>query len=171
MTYVIYVLLLLLGRSIDLYSTYCFTPDLKMEFSAVVKRLGWKGTLVFNIIVVFALPYLYPIGAEMLATISFLAGIHNARLTQAKALVGANRNIAIETERSDRSLPFMRSFAPIAIDLISHVALGCLIWWVAKYPPIGLTFILFGAYLFYSQTIHLLANWGENLKEGNEVNE
>jgi hypothetical protein len=47
--YLLNVGLGLLGRALDLVSTYYITPHLKLETNWLIRRLGWKGSIILQI--------------------------------------------------------------------------------------------------------------------------
>ncbi len=49
------------GRALDLLSTYYITPNLKLETNRLVKRLGWKGSIILQIPLVILGVFFRPI--------------------------------------------------------------------------------------------------------------
>jgi hypothetical protein len=47
--YLLNVGLSVLGRALDLLSTYYITPHLKLETNWLIRKLGWKGSLILQI--------------------------------------------------------------------------------------------------------------------------
>jgi hypothetical protein len=47
--YLLNIGLSLLGRALDLLSTYYITPHLKLETNWLIRRLGWKGSIILQI--------------------------------------------------------------------------------------------------------------------------
>lgn len=70
--------ILWLGRSFDLGSTWLATPNLKLEANPISRRLGWRLALVLNFLIapVFAC---WPLLAISLATTSTLLGARNSQ--------------------------------------------------------------------------------------------
>src|SRR5882762_9599511 len=70
------LLLLVLSRGADFFSTWVATPNLVLEGNPIAKRLGWKGGLVANVVlcVTFAM---WPLSAIAIATTSVLVAARN----------------------------------------------------------------------------------------------
>jgi hypothetical protein len=47
--YLLNIGLSLLGRALDLCSTYYITPHLKLETNWLIRKLGWKGSIILQI--------------------------------------------------------------------------------------------------------------------------
>ena len=72
------LLALLVGRALDLLSTRIATPRLENEGNPLSRRLGWRGGIVFSILISFGAAFV-PLIAIILTTTSFLIAAENFR--------------------------------------------------------------------------------------------
>ena len=70
------VALLSLGRAADLLTTWFATPDLAMEGNPLVKKHGWKRSILLNVVLCAFIP-LYPLGVVVGCTTSLLVAARN----------------------------------------------------------------------------------------------
>jgi hypothetical protein len=59
--FLINIAITILGRSLDLLSTYYITPNLALETNRLVKGLGWKGSILLQIPIVALGAFFRPI--------------------------------------------------------------------------------------------------------------
>lgn len=74
--YLALLALLVFARGMDFLSTWIATPNLILEGNPIAKRLGWKGGVVVNLLLVFILA-LWPLTAIVVATASVLVAARN----------------------------------------------------------------------------------------------
>ncbi len=74
--WIIYVSLLLFGRSMDFISTWVSTPYLILEGNPVVKMLGWRWSVLLNLAVVFTFAC-FPFLAVAISTMSLMLAARN----------------------------------------------------------------------------------------------
>lgn len=72
------VALLGFGRAADLLTTWLATPDLAMEGNPLVKKLGWKRSILLNVVLCVLIP-LYPLGVVVGCTTSLLVAARNCQ--------------------------------------------------------------------------------------------
>jgi hypothetical protein len=73
------LLLVLICRGADLATTFLITPDLRWERNPIIRRLGWRWTLVLNVIACMIAPF-FPTFAFVLSGFSILAALWNLRI-------------------------------------------------------------------------------------------
>jgi hypothetical protein len=71
--------LLLFSRGADFLSTWIATPNLVLEANPIARRLGWRGSLLVNLLVCLLFAVL-PIPAIMIITTSLLVASRNFEL-------------------------------------------------------------------------------------------
>lgn len=69
---------LLASRALDLLSTWISTPRLENEGNPLSRKLGWRGGIVFSVLISFGAAFV-PLIAIILATTSFLIAAENFR--------------------------------------------------------------------------------------------
>jgi hypothetical protein len=74
--YFIYLALLIFSRAMDFLSTWIATPNLVLEGNPIAKKLGWKGSMLLNTVLVVALA-MWPLSAIVIATASVLVAARN----------------------------------------------------------------------------------------------
>ncbi|MCP5515837.1 MAG: hypothetical protein H7A45_01100 [Verrucomicrobiales bacterium] len=76
--YWLLLLLLILARGADFFSTWLATPRLTLEANPLARALGWRGGLLLNAVICAALAA-WPLPALMLATTSILVAARNCQ--------------------------------------------------------------------------------------------
>lgn len=74
--YLVLLIALVVARGMDFLSTWIATPTLALEGNPLAKRLGWKGGLLLNAVLVFVLP-LWPVPTMVVTTASVLVAARN----------------------------------------------------------------------------------------------
>ena len=74
--YFFFLMLLLMSRAADLFSTWIATPNLVLEGNPIAKRMGWKWGTFVNLTLCGALG-VWPLAAIIIATTSFFVAAHN----------------------------------------------------------------------------------------------
>lgn len=74
--YLLLLALLVFARGMDFLSTWIATPNLVLEGNPIAKKLGWKGGVLLNIILVIGLA-VSPLSAIVIATASVLVAARN----------------------------------------------------------------------------------------------
>ncbi len=74
--YLILLSVLLLARGADFLSTWVGTPSLALEGNPLVRKMGWKGSSLFNLVVCFAIAS-WPFVAVVVTTTSLLVASRN----------------------------------------------------------------------------------------------
>jgi len=74
--YFAFLALLIFARAMDFLSTWVATPNLVLEGNPLAKRLGWKGGVLLNVLLVVVLAQ-WPLSAIVLATASVLVAARN----------------------------------------------------------------------------------------------
>lgn len=164
MEYAISVLILICARGLDLLTTRLASPDLSMEANPIAKRMGWKGAIIFNVIMVLVIPLIGIRSAIVVAVIySVMAAINNARIAEMKSLFKDQRALLDAIKASHQN--FARSIQPIALEAASCILLGACLWWALGIRNYGLPFIIFGVLVFCIRTWTLLSNWEPKKEE------
>jgi hypothetical protein len=78
---------LLAARALDLLSTWFATPSLVMEGNPLVKRLGWRWSIFFNLALCGGIAF-YPLGAVVGCTTSVLVAARNLQSAWAVRVTG-----------------------------------------------------------------------------------
>jgi hypothetical protein len=65
------------GRAADFLSTRLATPNLEAEANPIARRLGWRGGIALNFLLVVPLAAMWPLVAVSIATTSFLVAARN----------------------------------------------------------------------------------------------
>jgi hypothetical protein len=74
--YLVLLIALVISRGMDFLSTWIATPTLALEGNPLARRLGWKGGLAVNAVLVFVLP-LWPVPTLVVTTASLLVAARN----------------------------------------------------------------------------------------------
>jgi hypothetical protein len=74
--YLVLLIALVVARGMDFLSTWIATPTLALEGNPLAKRLGWKGGMLLNAVLVFVLP-LWPVPTIVVTTASLLVAARN----------------------------------------------------------------------------------------------
>lgn len=77
---------LLVGRVLDVSSTYAVTPNLKLELNPIVRRLGWRYAWATLFIAFLAFPY--PNLGIILSVVSYLAAVFNMNQANMSSVIG-----------------------------------------------------------------------------------
>jgi len=112
-TYLIFVFVLAVGRSLDLISTWLVTPDLQLESNQLMKKLGWRNSILLNIGVIFLFPLLQLVlpgffrgqGVVILATLSALLAFRNLQFIPMVKTLG-------QKEYGERFVEYYRDSKP-----------------------------------------------------------
>lgn len=75
-TYFLFVALLAMARGLDFLSTWIATPNMELEANPIARRLGWRGSIVFNAIVCLTFG-MWPLPAIVIITASVLVAARN----------------------------------------------------------------------------------------------
>lgn len=78
MTYQTFLAGLLITRAFDLGTTYLVTPDLRKECNPLIVLMGWRWTIIVNLVVVPFLA-LWPAGAVATVLLSLIGIVINLR--------------------------------------------------------------------------------------------
>ena len=74
--YLVMLIALVFSRGMDFLSTWIATPNLALEGNPIAKKLGWRGGLFVNGVLVFILPF-WPATAIVVSTASVLVAARN----------------------------------------------------------------------------------------------
>jgi hypothetical protein len=74
--HLVVLMLLIVARGADFFSTWVASPSLRLEANPVARRLGWKGGLLVNAVVVLGIA-LWLLPAVILMTTSLLVAARN----------------------------------------------------------------------------------------------
>jgi hypothetical protein len=74
--YFLMLTLLMFSRGMDFLSTWVATPNLVLEGNPIAKKLGWKGGMIVNVVLVAVLA-MWPLSAIVVATASLLVAARN----------------------------------------------------------------------------------------------
>lgn len=74
--YVLFVLIVMFGRAMDMLSTWIATPTLELEANPLARWLGWRAGIVVNLIA-SAIIAILPLAAISVATTSVLVASRN----------------------------------------------------------------------------------------------
>lgn len=74
--YFVFLTVLLVARSMDFLSTWMATPRLLLEANPIVRRLGWRGSLLLNLATCVGFGA-WPLPAVIISTTSLLVAARN----------------------------------------------------------------------------------------------
>ena len=125
--YIINCSIIIIGRGLDIWSTYRLTPKLELETNNLIKKLGWKGGIILQIPIVI-LGALYNTFTLFIFVFSFLITAHNISGSWLVKGMGEEEY----TEMLKDGLSKVKKFRNIFLDEISPVLVYCipnmLIW-------------------------------------------
>ncbi len=75
-TYGLMLVLLLIARSLDFFSTWIATPNMLLEGNPIAKKLGWRWGIPINAALCFAFAF-WPLPAMVISTTSVLVAARN----------------------------------------------------------------------------------------------
>jgi len=155
---------LVLGRALDLLGTYCDSPGLGLETNAWMGKLGWRGTLLVNVLFVAAVGVLS--GAHTwiwLGVFSALLGARNAQLAWVPHAVGEERYRS-SLDRWLRTGPLPTLLASLLLEASVWVLVGAAVadgsilathprlWYLAD---VGKGILFFGVFLLALRAFEL----------------
>lgn len=145
---------LALGRVMDLYSTWYVTPDLVYEANPLYRRLGWRGGILFNVLLVCILPFTLPFYALVATVTSFLVSTHNVRLGLAWRVVGSAKAYDEQVTALTRTRPLLESLYPGLMEFSATIFLACGAFALAPFSPpdlhaVGMGFVVYGLLMLY----------------------
>ena len=111
--YWIMCLILAIGRFFDLFSTYYATPAFKLEINQWMKKVGWRNTIIINLLSIFLLPALLDEHfCIFLTTVSLLMAFRNFELSIIIRALGEDTymNKLLETQRGAKFHNFLIPF-------------------------------------------------------------
>jgi hypothetical protein len=125
--YFLFLNLLILGRGMDLFSTWLATPHLALEANPLARKLGWKWGLPANV-VICAFFAAWPLPAVIICTTSLLVAARNFQGVWLMRTMGEEgyRHWMVERVREARPALY----------------LGCLFAQVALYAAVGGALVL-----------------------------
>lgn len=159
------MVILAFARGADVLSTWITSPDLNLEANPIMKRAGWKGILIVSAVLVIGLPLISRDLVVGITVTSFLVAVNNARIASKKQTYETDERMSESIYSAHVRLPFLKSFLPYLVEFLSYIALGSFIVFVTGDWYIGVGFFVYSSYIFFVQTIGLLANWGDTLKK------
>jgi len=74
--YFIFLVILAVARGLDLFSTRVATPNLILEANPIVRKLGWRWSILLNVAVCAGFA-VWPLPAVIIATTSLLVAARN----------------------------------------------------------------------------------------------
>jgi hypothetical protein len=117
------ILVLAIGRSLDLFSTWYCSPNFDIELNSWMKRVGWKNVILINIIIVpiFSIAMqerniLWGVLSSLMALRNFQVGTM-ARAMGEQAYLNAYRKFV-------RDSPWYVPLIPIFVESFIYIAIG-----------------------------------------------
>ncbi|MFM1769931.1 MAG: hypothetical protein RJA22_2460 [Verrucomicrobiota bacterium] len=126
--YFLFLGLLALGRGMDLLSTLVATPNLRLEANPIMRRLGWRGSLLVNVVTCLGFA-LWPLPAVIISTTSLLVAARNFEWAWLMRSMGEEDYQAFIADRlavTPRSLVFLSLFGQTF--LFALVGLGLVLF-------------------------------------------
>ncbi|MBM3823830.1 MAG: hypothetical protein FJ404_13260 [Verrucomicrobia bacterium] len=120
--YMLWLGLLTLGRGLDLFSTWLATPNLELEANPIARRLGWRGGLIVNLLLVSALAA-WPFSALMVSTTSLLVAARNFQSAWLMRTMGEHAYMIWMSDQVARTPPG-RFFFCLAVQTLTYAGLG-----------------------------------------------
>jgi hypothetical protein len=150
--------LLAFSRGMDFLSTWIATPNLVLEGNPIAKKLGWKWSILLNVVLCLAFA-VSPLPAIVISTTSILVAARNFQVAWLMRSLGEELYRSWHLARlheGSRSLYLFCLFAQTALTALVGAAL---IWFSRDYAvpmAIGLGVVAYaGAVVFYT----LLSVW------------
>jgi hypothetical protein len=126
--YLVFLGLLTLGRGMDLLSTVVATPRLLLEANPIVRRLGWRWSLLVNVGACAGFAF-WPLPAVIITTTSLLVAARNFEWAWLMRSMGEEAYQAFIGDRlaeTPRSLLFLSLFGQTF--LVGLVGLGLVVF-------------------------------------------
>lgn len=126
--YLVFLGVLTLGRGMDMLSTLVATPHLLLEANPLVRRLGWRWSLLLNVAACLGFA-LWPLPAVIITTTSLLVAARNfewAWLMRSMGEEGYQAFIADRLAETPRNLLFLSLFGQTF--LVGLVGLGLVVF-------------------------------------------
>jgi hypothetical protein len=158
--YLCWLLLLVFARGADLLSTWVATPNLILEGNPLVKKLGLKWSIAFNV-VVCALAAFLPLGAIIGTTASLLVAARNFQAAWAVRTRG-EEDYRIWREQRLSETPACLFLGCVFAEAFLLCLIGVALVWTsasAQIPlGIGLGILVYALAVAFFMTISLWRN-------------
>ncbi|MHA1271141.1 MAG: hypothetical protein ACTSPY_15210 [Candidatus Helarchaeota archaeon] len=159
--FLINLFLSVLGRSLDLLSTYRVTPKFKLETNTLILKLGWTGAILIQIPIIILGSFLFQIAlfifswsifimANNLAGTWFIKGMKDGEETYSNLLKESAKNAKWYNILIDESAPLFLFTIPNVIIwvLISQIA-GNLFYLFIENSTLSFILIISGAAILH----------------------
>jgi MFS family permease len=149
------IIVLSIGRSLDLISTWYCTPNFDIEVNSWMKKVGWRGVILINIVLVLIASIMAHERTIFLGVLSCVVALRNFQAgTMARAM---GEQVYITAYRQFvRNTPWYFPLIPIFCEVLIYVTIGMTIIELIGKPEnenqryvgtIGAAFLTFGLML------------------------
>ena len=150
------IIILGIGRSLDLFSTWYCSPNFDIELNSWMKRAGWRKVILLNIIIVPIFSIIIRERNITWGVLSSLMALRNFQIGTMARAMGEQAYLATY-RKFIRNSPWYIPLIPIIVEVIIYIAVGMTIILIIGKPKtinlehishIGLAFFLLGLVVF-----------------------
>jgi hypothetical protein len=159
------IVILTIGRSLDLLSTWYGTPNFEIELNTWMKKVGWRNTILINIVLVLVASRSRK-SAIILGTLSMIIAARNFQVgTMARAI--GEQNYRATYRKFVSSTPWYFNMLPIFCESAIYMTIGIAICeLVGRNPQGNLEYVGdIGLCMFSVGAILLGATIGQRLEQ------
>ncbi len=130
-TYGLMLVLLLIARALDFFSTWIATPNMMLEGNPIAKKLGWRWGIPINTALCFLFAF-WPLPAMVISTTSILVAARNFQSAWLMRSLGEQLYREWHVERvqeTNITLYLFCLFAQTALTAGIGIAVVCFINW------------------------------------------
>ena len=117
------IIILGIGRSLDLFSTWYCTPNFDIELNSWMKRAGWKKVILINIVFVPVHSIIIQERNILWGVLSSLMALRNFQVGTMARAMGEQAYLATY-RKFIRNSPWYLPLIPILIESIVYIVIG-----------------------------------------------
>jgi hypothetical protein len=146
------IVVLGIGRSLDLFSTWYCTPNFDIEANSWMQRIGWGKVILINVVLVPTLSIIAQERTILFGVLSSLMAMRNFQVGTMARAMGEQTYLATY-RKFVRNNPWYFPLLPVFLEVIIYVAIGMAIILLIGKPEtqnlkyvstIGEAFLCFG---------------------------
>jgi hypothetical protein len=146
------VVVLGIGRSLDLFSTWYCTPNFDIEANSWMQRFGWEKVVLINVLLVPILSIVAQERTILFGVLSSLMALRNFQVGTMARAMGEQAYLATY-RKFVRNTPWYFPLLPVFLEVIIYVVIGMTIIFLIGKPEtqnlkyvstIGEAFLCFG---------------------------
>ncbi len=156
-TVILNIIILGLGRFLDLLSTWYGSPNLDLEMNSWMRKVGWKGVILINVAFILIFPFIMQERSFIFAILSALFALRNFQMSTIARALGEESYRKIYGKYVANS-PWHIFLLPVFFESLVYVAIGFAIFMIignnktpnfAYINKIGVALFVFGFITFF----------------------